>query len=156
MCDKPHQYEYPQIEQTFHHMQNSYADGYVVIKQAVATVLHQLRYVIQHLYHNIMSSHAECNSTYVTLFCDVICYLNKYETLIWQKHTRHCHTSAPDNELAKFQDSICDMKECIHALLPTQHASVLQVIQNNIICIEQTGLLARHALYHVIQFIQDI
>lgn len=59
------------------------------------------------------------------------------------------------NELKKFQHSICDMKQRIHALLPSHRTSVLEVIQNNIICIEETALLARHALCHVIAAINE-
>ena len=155
LCYGGKRYEYPHIEETCECMQNVYSDGYVIMKRTVSTVLQQLRHVILESHDNTVLSSEERHCTYATLVCNVLSHLNKYETLIWQKHTRHCNNFCSRNELKKFQESICDMKERIHALLPSHCAFVLQIVQNNIICIEKTGLLGRHAVHHVTQVIAE-
>ena len=156
LCSSAKAADFPSIEKTFQHMQTMHSCGYVVAQQAITTVCNGLRQLLEHAFDKNLDGHHRRNAIEVTMFSKAVIIINRYESSAWEYHARHYSSFSVEQEMDKFSSMMHDIQPDIETLLPSQHSRVLNVVTNNILCIHETGLRAKHALQHVMQVLHDI
>lgn len=102
------------------------------------------------------STHDVYSGQDITLFSNVLMSLNKYEICLWKQQKEiHCNSSS-DHDMKRFFAFIQHFKTDINKLLPESRAFIIDIIGNNIMCIKETGLLAKHALSHIREHLEDV
>jgi len=145
---------FPNIDDTFKHRQCSSSNGYTAILYTVTTVLNQLRFLVQNAFgHHIGTTTTK--TKHVELFSKVIHLLNKYENHTWHQQTRNCNNYSPRLEVKKFDALLTNIKQFLEKLVPSQRATIYDIIKTDAACIEKTGLLAKHAFKHITNEIED-
>lgn len=146
---------YPNIDETFQQMKDLYSDGYHVIDMATMTVIHELRSFMLQYFHSGVFTQDGHDAQDVKSFSNVLISLNKYEIYVWKQQKQiHCNSS-PEHEIEILITFIQNYKAEINTLVPELQASIIDIIDNNIMCIEETGLLAKHALSHITEHLQN-
>ena len=148
--------DFPNIEMTFERMQRMYSSGYVVIQHSIGLVLNELRQVLQHSFYKKVSDGSTTTDVHYTMFAKVLVILNRYESSSWEYLTKYQHTSSSSQELQKFSSMVRDIKHHFDVLLPTQRDTLVAAVANNTVCMQQTGLLAKHAFSHVSSVLHDL
>ena len=148
--------DFPNIEMTFERMQRIYSCGYVVVQHSTATILNELRQLLQHSFYNNVCGDSTRTDVHYTMFSKVLSLLNTYKASTWEYFTKCHRTSSSSQELQKFSIMVHDIKHHFHVLLPAQRDSIMTAIANNTVCMRQTGLLAKHAFHHVTHVLHDL
>ena len=156
VCSYSNNDEFPNIEETFQHMLHSSSNGYLIITLTTTSVIHQLRHIMLRSFHNVVSSSQVKHAAFLPLFSKILSSLNKYESSTSQKLTKNSCTSSEQNEMQSFISFVSDSKSKINALLPQQHDFMINIIANNMMCIERTGLLAEDAVFHVVHHLENM
>ena len=148
--------DFPNIEETFQHMLHLSSNGYLIIQLTTTSVIHRLQHVMLSSFHRVVSSRQVSNATFLSLFSKILSSLNKYESCASQQLTKNSCNLSTQNQIQTFIALVLDLKSKINSLLPQQRDSIIEIIGNNIMCIEKTGLLAEDALFHVVHHIENM
>ena len=143
------------VDKTFDDIKTLTSNGYVVIQHAVTIVCNQFRDLLQHS----LQQHCVDRNKFVkygNLFFRIIHYINRYESHMWEEHIKYCNSYSPSSELQFFKLLLNNSKTTINKVLPAQRAIIVDTIQKNIMCIEKTGLLARHAYRHFVHVLEEV
>ena len=143
------------IDNVFQNVQSITSNGYMVILYSVTTVCNEFRKLLQQSFAGVFERKMELRA-HVTLRYKIIHYINKYESHIWQEQLYYCKNSSPENELVTFKTLLNDVRPLIEMAVPSERVMVLDAIQRNMICIQMTGLLARHAYRHIMHIMQHL
>lgn len=147
---------YPDINSIFNNTGDMFLNGYMVILYGASAVLVDLRNIMHQAFKEKIKCNGMTSDEELGLFCKVISYINKYEISIWNQQTKYYNHYYACSQLAKFGVMLQELKEAFKNLLPVQRLAIQEVIVNNMVCIEKTGLLAKHAINHIMQTMEAI
>lgn len=150
----PDNYNSTLIETTFGQLKLSTPNGYILIQHAVTLVCNEFRRLLQYPLQEKFADRDQ-SLKHENLLLKIIYYVNKYEIHTWQEQTKYCNCYSPPSELIKFKALLKSTKTSLQTVQPTQHSKVLDAMKRNAVCIEKTGLLARHAYRHVVKVLKD-
>jgi hypothetical protein len=143
------------IEHIFCNAKCATYNGYVAIQHGVTSTCNELRKILQ----QSLKKDGSDKWTLLTreqLCYEVVYYVNQYESYIWQQQMQHCHDYSMETELKSFEMLLFKIRRPIQSVTWSQRKTIFHAVQQNLICIEVTGLLAIHAYQHIVHILESI
>ena len=144
----------PDIDNVVNRAQSVSNNGYMAVQYVTTAIVNCYRFALQDVYetHVLNDPHKAHTSN---MFLRVIGVINKLESITWHHQVRYCVNHSSSQELAKFKSIVRKMEQYVHHLPPTLRCKYRDTVEVNVLCIENTGLLARHAFQHIICKLKD-
>lgn len=143
------------IETTFDDFKLSAINGYILIQHAVTFICNNFRNLLQQSLSKQFVNREQLLKHENLLF-QIIHYINKYESHVWQEQGKYCKCYSSSLELVKFKTMLKSTKISLEEITPTQRFKILDAIKSDAMCIQNTGLLATHAYQHIAKMVDDI
>ena len=144
----------PDIDDVVNRVQSVSKNGYMAVQYVTTAILNRYRFALQDVYEtHVLNDQHEAHKT--NTFLRIIGVINKLESITWHHQVRYCANHSSSQEVAKFKSIVGRMEQYVHHLPPTLRCKYRDIVEADILCIQYTGLLARHAFRHIIGELKD-